>query len=44
MILVRLVGNGDPVPTRLREFVAAQWRRPSLREWVERKRVPFVPC
>jgi glutathione S-transferase len=43
MMLMRLIGNGDPVPTRIREFVAAQWQRPSLREWVERERVPYVP-
>jgi glutathione S-transferase len=43
MMLMRLVGNGDPVPTRLRAFVAAQWQRPSVREWVEHERVPYVP-
>jgi glutathione S-transferase len=43
MMLMRLVGNGDQVPARLREFVAAQWQRPSLREWVERERARYVP-
>jgi len=43
MMLMRLVGNGDPVPARLREFVATQWQRPSLREWVEHARAPYVP-
>ena len=43
MMLMRLVGNGDPVPSRLRSFVAAQWQRPSVREWVERERPPYVP-
>jgi glutathione S-transferase len=43
MMLMRLVGNGDPVPARLRDFVAAQWQRPSVREWVEHARAPYVP-
>ena len=43
MTLMRLIGNGDPVPARLREFVAAQWERPSVREWVEHKRAPYMP-
>jgi glutathione S-transferase len=43
MILMRLVGNGDPVPARLREYVAAQCQRPSVREWFEHERVPYVP-
>jgi glutathione S-transferase len=43
MMLMRLVGNGDPVPAKLRDFVAAQWQRPSVRAWVERTRAPYVP-
>ena len=43
MMLMRLVGNRDPVPAKLAEFVAAQWRRPSIRAWVERERAPYVP-
>jgi glutathione S-transferase len=43
MMLMRLIGNGDPVPARLHEFVAAQWKRPSVREWVEHERPPYVP-
>jgi glutathione S-transferase len=43
MMLMRLVGNGDPVPAKLRDFVAAQWQRPSVRAWVERERAPYVP-
>jgi glutathione S-transferase len=43
MMLMRLVGNGDPVPAKLRDFVAAQWQRPSVREWVEHERAPYVP-
>jgi glutathione S-transferase len=43
MMLMRLVGNGDPVPAKLRDFVAAQWQRPSVRAWVERERAPYMP-
>ena len=43
MMLMRLVGNGDPVPAKLSAFVAAQWQRPSVRAWVERARAPYVP-
>jgi glutathione S-transferase len=43
MMLMRLVGNGDEVPAKLRDFVAAQWQRPSVRAWVERERPPYVP-
>jgi glutathione S-transferase len=43
MMLMRLVGNGDPVPAKISDFVAAQWRRPSVREWVEHERAPYVP-
>ena len=43
MMLMRLVGNNDDVPAKLRDFVAAQWQRPSVREWVDHKRAPYVP-
>jgi glutathione S-transferase len=43
MMLMRLVGNEDPVPAKLRDFVAAQWQRPSVRAWVEHTRAPYVP-
>jgi glutathione S-transferase len=43
MMLMRLVGNGADVPAKLRQFVAAQWVRPSIRAWVERARAPYVP-
>ena len=42
MMLMRLIGNGDPVPARLREFAAAQWQRPSMRAWVEHERRPYL--
>jgi glutathione S-transferase len=43
MMLMRLAGNGEPVPAKLSDFVAAQWQRPSVREWVEHPRAPYVP-
>ena len=42
MMLMRLVGNGDPVPTKLRDFTAAVWQRPSVRAFVEHERPPYV--
>lgn len=43
MMLMRLVGNKDDVPAKLCNFVEAQWHKPSVRDWVERKRAPYVP-
>jgi glutathione S-transferase len=43
MMLMRLVGNSDDVPAKLRDFVAAQGQRPSVREWVDHKRAAYVP-
>ena len=43
MMLMRLVGNGDEVPAKLRDFVTAQWQRPSVRAWVDHERAPYVP-
>ncbi|MCG2585192.1 glutathione transferase [Massilia sp. TS11] len=36
--LNRLIKNGDPVPEKLADYAAAQWRRPSVQEWL--KHVP----
>jgi glutathione S-transferase len=33
MALMRLVANGDAVPTALRTFVETQWQRPSVKSW-----------
>lgn len=41
VMLQRLVINGDPVPDKLKAFVAAQWSRPSVRKWTERQRPPL---
>ena len=43
MMLMRLIGNNEDVPGKLRDFVAAQWQRPSVREFVEHERAPYVP-
>ena len=42
-MLHRLIQNGDPVPAHVRAFADAQWNRPSSREFVDQKRIPFVP-
>lgn len=35
IMLSRLVMNGDPVPQKLKDYVAAQWQRESLQEWLK---------
>ncbi|MDQ2822874.1 MAG: glutathione transferase [Pseudomonadota bacterium] len=34
LMLNRLIFNGDPVPQALRDYAAAQWQRPSIRQWL----------
>ncbi len=41
--LMRLVLNGDPVPSKVRAYAEAQWHRPSLQKWIDRPRAPYVP-
>jgi glutathione S-transferase len=36
MMLYRLIANGDEVPQKLQDYAAGQWRRPSVRQWLER--------
>ena len=36
MMLNRLIFNGDAVPQALRDYAAAQWRRPSVQQWLAR--------
>jgi glutathione S-transferase len=36
MMLNRLIANGDEVPQKLKDYAAGQWRRPSVRQWLER--------
>jgi glutathione S-transferase len=42
MMLQRLIVLGDPVPQRLIDYAARQWRRPSVEQWVLKKRPPLV--
>jgi glutathione S-transferase len=42
MMLQRLIVLGDPVPQRLIDYAALQWRRPSVQQWIHRKRPPLV--
>jgi glutathione S-transferase len=37
-MLQRLVMNGDPVPDELRAYADAQWRRPSVKAYVDHER------
>jgi glutathione S-transferase len=43
LMLKRLIANGDAVPPKLEAFADAQWRRPSVRAFVDRPRPPYVP-
>ena len=43
MMLQRLIASGHPVPPKLTAFATAQWQRPSVRAFVERERIPYVP-
>ena len=42
-MLQRLILNGDRVTDAVRAFADAQWSRPSVREFVDQKRTPYVP-
>jgi glutathione S-transferase len=42
MMLQRLIVLGDPVPQRLVDYAALQWRRPTVQEWIRRARPPLV--
>ena len=37
-MLHRLVLNGDPVPPNLKQYAETQWKRPSVRAYVEHER------
>jgi glutathione S-transferase len=43
MMLQRLIVNGHEVSPKLREFADAQWRRPSVRTFLDHPRAPYVP-
>ena len=42
MMLQRLIVLGDPVPQRLIDYATHQWRRPSVEQWIHKKRPPLV--
>jgi len=42
MMLQRLVVLGDPVPQRLIDYATHQWRRPSVEQWILKKRPPLI--
>lgn len=38
MMLMRLVANGDPVPPKVKAYAERVWTRPSIRDWIAKKR------
>lgn len=42
IMLSRLVMNGDPVPQKLKDYVAHQWQRDSLQDWL--KNINLMPA
>jgi glutathione S-transferase len=42
-MLHRLILNDHPLPVRVAEYARAQWQRPSVQEWVARKRIALEP-
>jgi glutathione S-transferase len=42
MMLQRLVVLGDPVPQRLIDYANHQWQRPSVEQWILKKRPPLI--
>jgi len=42
VMLSRLVMNGDPVPARLQDYVAQQWQRESVQDWI--KNINLMPA
>ena len=43
LMLYRLVKHGHPVGEKVNRYVEANWQRPTLREWMEKKRKEYVP-
>ncbi len=43
MMLMRLHRSGEPLPKKLVAYAEANWARPSVRKWCERKRPTYVP-
>lgn len=42
IMLSRLVMNGEPVPQKLKDYVAHQWQRDSLQDWL--KNINLMPA
>jgi glutathione S-transferase len=42
MMLQRLIAHGDTVPQRLIDYANEQWRRPSVQQWINKKRPPLI--
>ena len=42
MMLQRLIVLGDAVPQRLIDYAAHQWQRPSVGQWLLKKRPPLI--
>lgn len=38
VMLNRLILNGDPVPSELKDYAQRQWQRPAVQEWVNMQR------
>lgn len=38
LMLNRLIFNGDPVPSLLKQYAAQQWQHPAIQEWMAIKR------
>ncbi len=43
VMLQRLNMNGDPLPKKLKAYAEAQWQRPSVAKWNNRKRAAYEP-
>jgi glutathione S-transferase len=43
LMLQRLLWTGYPAPDKVQAYADAQWGRPSVRDWLEQKRPPYVP-
>src|SRR5262245_15082406 len=44
MMLMRLIGNGETVPSKISAFAAAVWERPSVGAWDDRVPAPYATC
>lgn len=42
LMLNRLHQHQHPLPEKVKRYVEANWKRPSVREWVDHPRKPFV--